>query len=32
MEDDIKVILNLFNTAKFDLVISKAKRLIKRSK
>ena len=30
MEDDIKVILNLFNTAKFDLVISKAKGLIKK--
>jgi tetratricopeptide (TPR) repeat protein len=30
LEKDIKVLLNLFNTAKFDLVISKSKKLIKK--
>ena len=29
IEKDIKVLLNLFNTAKFDLVISKSKKLIR---
>ena len=30
MESDIKILLNLFNTAKFGLVISKTKKLIKK--
>ena len=30
LEKDIQILLNLFNTAKFDLVISKSKKLIKK--
>ena len=30
IENEIKILLNLFNGAKFDVLISKAKKLIKR--
>ena len=31
IENEIKILLNLFNSAKFDILISKAKKLIKKS-
>ena len=31
MENEIKILLNLFNSAKFDILISKAKKLIKKA-
>ena len=30
VENDIKILLNLFNSGKFDLVINKTKKLIKK--
>ena len=30
IENEIKILLNLFNSAKFDILISKAKKLIKK--
>ena len=31
IENEIKILLNLFNIAKFDILISKAKKLIKKA-
>ena len=31
VENEIKILLNLFNSAKFDILISKAKKLIKKA-
>ena len=31
IENEIKILLNLFNSAKFDILISKAKKLIKKA-
>ena len=30
IENEIKILLNLFNSAKYDILISKAKKLIKK--
>ena len=31
IENEIKILLNLFNNGKFDILISKAKKLIKKT-
>ena len=31
IENEIKILLNLFNSAKFDILISKAKKLVKKN-